>query len=68
MIKVYHLNEKVDSLKNNISKLKKENEKLNTEVYALKNDSSYIEKIAREDLGLVKPGEVVFEFVENKKK
>ena len=68
VIKVYHLNEKVDSLKNNISKLKKENEKLNTEVYALKNDSSYIEKIAREDLGLVKPGEVVFEFVENKKK
>ncbi len=66
IIKVYHLNKKVELLKNNISKLKKENEKLNTEVYALKNDSSYIEKIAREDLGLVKPGEVVFEFVDKK--
>src|SRR3989338_6507581 len=30
VIKVYHLNKKVELLKNNISKLKKENEKLNT--------------------------------------
>ncbi|MBI3583922.1 MAG: septum formation initiator family protein [Nitrospinae bacterium] len=68
VIKVYHLNKKVELLKNNISKLKKENEKLNSEVYALKNDSSYIEKIAREDLGLVKQDEVVFEFVEKDNK
>ncbi|HLA50382.1 MAG TPA: septum formation initiator family protein [Thermodesulfovibrionia bacterium] len=68
VIKSYRLNKKIEALKNNISKLKKENKKLNNEVYALKNDPSYIEKIAREDLGLVKQDEVVFEFVEKDNK
>ncbi|MBI3599701.1 MAG: septum formation initiator family protein [Nitrospinae bacterium] len=66
IIKANRLNKKLELLKSDIGNLKRENEKLNREVYALKNDPSYIEKIAREDLGLVKPGEVVFEFVDKK--
>lgn len=64
IIKARRLNKKIEALKSEIGNLKKENERLIREVYALKNDPSYIEKIAREDLGLVKPGEIVFEFVE----
>jgi cell division protein FtsB len=64
IIKANKLNKKLEMLKGDVGNLKRENEKLNREVYALKNNPAYIEKIAREDLGLVKPGEVVFEFVE----
>lgn len=32
----------------------------------LKNDPGYLEKVIREELGLVKPGEIVYKFVEEK--
>ena len=32
----------------------------------LKNDAGYLEKVIREELGLVKPGEIVYKFVEEK--
>ena len=32
----------------------------------LKNDVGYLEKVIREELGLVKPGEIVYKFVEEK--
>ena len=44
--------------------LVEENESLEAYSYLLKNDTHYIEKIAREELGLLKPGEVVY-FFEN---
>ncbi|OGS17319.1 MAG: hypothetical protein A2219_03560 [Elusimicrobia bacterium RIFOXYA2_FULL_50_26] len=42
--------------------LKKENRLLRKEVYLLENDKSYIEHIARKELGLVSPGEVEYRF------
>ncbi len=42
-----------------VAKLDAENRKLEAEVAALKNDPRTLEKIAREKLGLVRPGEVV---------
>ena len=44
--------------------LEQENESLKEYSYLLKNDTHYIEKIAREELGLLKSGEVVY-FFEN---
>ena len=44
---------------NELSALVDENRKLEAELAALKNDPRAVEKIAREKLGLVKPGEVV---------
>lgn len=43
-------------------RLKKENGALLLEIEALRNDKRYIEKIAREELGMAKKGEVVFVF------
>ena len=40
------------------------NAKLRREIWRLRNDLEYIEKIAREELRLVRPGEVVFEFAD----
>jgi cell division protein FtsB len=39
-------------------------ERLNREVESLRNDPAAIERIARDELGLVKPGEVIFQFSE----
>ena len=41
------------------------NDKLRQEIWRLLNDLEYIEKIAREELRLVRPGEVVFEFADD---
>jgi cell division protein FtsB len=43
----------------NLDKLSKENAELAQEVKDLKSDPRLIEKIARDDLGLARPGEVI---------
>ena len=40
----------------------KENEVLRERIHRLRHDDLYLEKIAREDLGLVRPGEIIYRF------
>ena len=54
-------------LKEQISQLQHENELLKKEIYLLENDSSYIERIARKELGLISPGEVEYRFKKEEK-
>ena len=42
--------------------LQKENENLRERIYRLRHDDLYLEKIAREDLGLVRSGEIIYRF------
>jgi cell division protein FtsB len=42
--------------------LQKENESLRQKVARLRHDNFYLEKIAREELNLVRPGEVIYRF------
>ena len=42
--------------------LQKENEALRQRVYRIRNDNAYLEKLAREELNLVRPGEIVYRF------
>ncbi len=42
------------------NKLSDENKRLSQEVRRLKNNMQYVEKIARDELGQIKPGETVF--------
>jgi len=42
--------------------LQKENESLRERAYRIRHDDLYLEKIAREELGLVRPGEMVYRF------
>ncbi|OGV98929.1 MAG: hypothetical protein A3I04_02120 [Nitrospinae bacterium RIFCSPLOWO2_02_FULL_39_110] len=65
IIKIHQLNKKLDLLEWDIINMKKGNDRIKSEIHTLKRDPSYVEKIAREDLGLVKPGEIVFEFVKD---
>jgi cell division protein FtsB len=42
--------------------LVKENEELKEEVRKLKQEKKYIEEIARKELGMVKEGEIIYQF------
>ena len=50
-------------------RLQKENESLRQRISKLRNDNFYLEKLAREELNLVRPGEIIYRFPpgENKK-
>jgi cell division protein FtsB len=43
-------------------RLQRENESLRRRVHGIRNDDDYLEKVAREELNLVRPGEVVYRF------
>jgi cell division protein FtsB len=50
------------NLEQEIHRLEQRNEELRRGVEALKNDPDTIESIARRELGLVKEGELVYQF------
>lgn len=52
--------ERAESLAREIEQLRADNSRLAAEIRALRTDPSAIERIAREELGLVRPGETVF--------
>lgn len=43
-------------------RLQRENEALRQRIWRLRNDDAYLEKLAREERNLVRPGEVVYRF------
>ena len=47
-------------------RLQKENEALRQRVSRIRNDNHYLEKLAREELNLVRPGEVIYRFPKSK--
>jgi cell division protein FtsB len=49
----------IEKVKSDVNQLNKENLQLEGEVKDLKSDPHKIEKIARDELGLAKPGEVI---------
>ena len=55
--------ERAAALKREIGRIEADNRELRAEIRSLRSDMRMIERIAREDLGLVKKGAVVYEFV-----
>ena len=62
LVHLYHMQQTRTALEREIEQLSAANAALAEEVRALRNDPGRVEAIAREDLGLVKPGELVYEF------
>jgi len=54
----------LERLVREIEIIDQKNATLTREVQRLRGDLGYIEKIAREELGLARPGEIVFEFAD----
>jgi cell division protein FtsB len=49
-------------------RLQRENEALRQRISRLRNDNSYLEKLAREELNLVHPGEIIYRFAPSEPK
>ena len=64
VIKYYRMEAQYRALTQDIAMLKQDNAKLAREVRALKTDPNYIELIARDKLGLARPGEIVYYYGE----
>ena len=58
---VYQFNRHLQHVERRIQALEAENERLRTQVTGLRSDPYQMEKLAREDLGLVRPDEIIFE-------
>lgn len=67
-IKIQELRSKNKFLTTKITQVKKENLSLKKEVEKLRNDSVYLESVARDKMGVVKKGEVVYRIVGEEKK
>jgi len=50
----------IEQMRGDISKLNDENRSLSSQVTALKSDPRMIEQIARDEMGLARPGEMIF--------
>jgi cell division protein FtsL len=50
----------IDQIEKQIGDLNKENQALSEQVKSLKTDPKAIERIAREEMGLARPGEVIY--------
>ena len=63
VIQIYILKKKNIATIEENEYLMKKNELLKTEIHLLENNNSYIQLIAREKLGMIKEGEIVYKFL-----
>jgi cell division protein FtsL len=59
---LFRLQKELARVKEKNFKLEEENQTLKEEVKRLKSDKRYIEEIARKELGMVKEGEIIYQF------
>jgi cell division protein FtsB len=57
----------IEQVRQQIGKLNDENKSLTDEVTSLKTDPKAIERIAREDMGLARPGELIYKLPDSAK-
>ena len=62
LIRIYSLRKYQDQIKEEILGLSEKNKFLRQQIHKLRNDPEAIYQIAREELGLVKPGEIVYRY------
>jgi len=62
LIRYLELNRTKKNLENQLSDINRQNEKLRTQLKLLKEDPFYREKLAREEYGLSKPNEYIFQY------
>lgn len=63
--KYHDLKQQEEELDQQIEKFERDVEATLEERNLLKNDPEYLEKVIRDEMGLVKPGEIVYKFVQD---
>ena len=62
LFRYLELNRTKKNLESQLSEINKQNEQLRTQLKLLKEDPFYREKLAREEYGLSKPNEYIFQY------
>ena len=62
LLQVYRLRRELREIERVNMELRQENERLRGEIGNLRTNKKYIEELARRELGLVKKGEIVYQF------
>lgn len=60
LVKYFRMKAQYHALIEEIAQLKQDNAKLTQDVHSLRSDPACIERIARDKLGLARPGEIVY--------
>jgi len=60
VVKYYRMSAHASDLRKEIGHMKTDNARLSKEVAALKSDPAFLERMARDKIGLARPGEVVY--------
>ena len=68
VVKVYRLRAEQQGINKDIAGIKKSNKKISGQIYELTYNKQYIANLAREKLNMIKPGEIVFKFIDKNKK
>ncbi len=67
LINIYRLHRKTERIEAEVRQMEAMIDSLEIEVDRLKNDTAYIERMAREKLGMAHEGEKVYKFIEENK-
>jgi len=67
VVKYYRMSAHARVLRSEIERMKTDNARLSREVEALRTDPAYIERMARDKIGLARPGEVVYYYGDSSK-
>lgn len=62
VVRVWHMQRELQALERELGTLRARTRELTDTVDRLRNDPLFIEKLAREDLGMVHPGETILKF------
>jgi cell division protein FtsB len=62
LMQIYQLKEESKRVQGTNARLQEENRKLTEKINRLRNSKEEVEKVARDELGLVKKGEIVYQF------
>ncbi|MGH8070665.1 MAG: FtsB family cell division protein [Candidatus Entotheonellia bacterium] len=63
---VYRYSRHLQRVEDRIRTLEEKNKRLRRQVTGLRSDPYQVEKLAREDLGLARPDEIIFEIVDDR--
>ncbi len=67
LLRIHELKQDRKLVERRLLDAKKENERLRHEIFALRNDYRYVERVARKDLGLFYRDEIIYQFPPEKR-
>lgn len=62
LLRIYEMRQEQQRIEQNVAELRIDNQKLRLSIEALHSDRHQIERIARKELGLVRPNEIIYQF------